>query len=378
MNSLLIAFARCPRLAVVAALPLAPGAAAQPGTVENDYTLKVAIVVYEGVEILDFTGPGEVFAAAARYARSEGRPGFDVFTVSVDGEPVRSQGFIDVIPNFSIEDSPRFDILVLPGGPANRIAQDEAFMGWVRSGVEDATLLTVCTGAVIPARLGMLDGETATTWYGALDRLAEETPDARFVHGKRYVDSGEIITTAGVSAGIDGSLHLVARIYGKAVADRTAQYMEYRWTPEPYLMRTYALLNPRVSEAGREEQLALMVFDSRDWEREIVALERVLESAERDGRADLLRRLGFALMSTERYQRSIEVHRELLEEPGLRGTALYNIACAHAQLGHSEEALSSLEDAVRAGFANYAILREDPDLDPIRGSERFRRLLEVR
>lgn len=104
-------------------------------------------------------------------------------------------------------------------------------------------VFTVCTGAFVLAKTGLPNGREVTTWYGALKALEDNHAELNVVHGKRFVDSGPFVTTAGVSAGIDGALHVVARLLGRSVADGTAQYMEYRWTPEPYLTTGYHQLN---------------------------------------------------------------------------------------------------------------------------------------
>jgi len=219
------------------------------------YTRNVAVVVYEGVEVLDFAGPSEVFAAAATFARANGQPAFNVYTVGVSKEPVTSQGFVKVTPNYTIADAPKPDLIVIPGGSSNALTGNPAFMEWAKRATGEAEVtLTVCTGAFVLARLGRLDGAPATTWYGAIERLREIAPKAQVVEGRRFIDNGAIVTTAGVSAGIDGALHVVARLAGRLVADQTARYMEYHWTPEPYLARNYSLLNPSLDDKGRETQ----------------------------------------------------------------------------------------------------------------------------
>jgi transcriptional regulator GlxA family with amidase domain len=145
----------------------------------------------------------------------------------------------------------------VPGGSSGSVSGDAEFVAWVKSaaGKADVTL-TVCTGAFVLAKAGLLDGKEVTTWYDAVERLRRDAPKSTVLAGRRFVDSGRFITTAGVSAGIDGSLHLAARLFGRVVADQTARYMEYHWTPEPYLAKGYALLNPSADEAGRRLQMA--------------------------------------------------------------------------------------------------------------------------
>lgn len=240
-------------LAVTAAC--AAGASDTPGT----RTRNVAIVLYEGVEILDFAGPSEVFAAASAHAGLGDRPGFRVYTMAATKAPVTSQGFVRITPEFSIDDAPRPDVIVIPGGDSSRLTSDARFMAWAAKAMDEAEVtLTVCTGAFVAAQAGRLDGKTATTFYNAIERLRVAAPRATVQDGRRFVDSGDVVTTAGVSAGIDGALHVVARLVGRSAADRTARYMEYHWSPEPYLARGYSYLNPGLDAAGRAAQQAAL------------------------------------------------------------------------------------------------------------------------
>jgi len=226
----------------------------------------VAMVLYEGVELLDFAGPGEVFAAASRIASVPGSadPSFNVYTVASSKSPIVSQGFLRVMPEYSIEDAPHPDILVLPGGSSAKLSDDARFMTWVKKAIEGAEVsFSVCTGAFVLAKAGALDGKNATTWFGATEKLRQMVPKATVLDGRRFIDEGRIVTTAGVSAGIDGALHLVARLAGRAVADQTARYMEYHWVPEPYLAQTYSLLNPSLDERGQAVQRAALLEDRK-------------------------------------------------------------------------------------------------------------------
>lgn len=184
----------------------------------------VAIFLYNSVELLDFAGPGEVFSAA----------GFNVYTVSVDGKEVLSQGFVTVKPQYSIENAPKPDIVVFPGGNATPSSKDQRVIAWIKSNVSSGTLaMSVCTGAAILARAGLLDGHNVTTFHNYIDGLQEILPNSKVLRDTRFVDNGAVLTTAGVSAGIDGALHLVARIKGLDHAKGTAEYMEYdKWRPE--------------------------------------------------------------------------------------------------------------------------------------------------
>jgi transcriptional regulator GlxA family with amidase domain len=191
---------------------------------QNSKPKKVAIFLYKGAEILDLAGPAEVFAAS----------GFDVFTMSVDGKEILSQGFITIKPEFSIENAPVPDIVVFPGGGATAPATDPKVMEWTKNLYNRGSILmSVCTGAQILARAGYLDNKNVTTWHGYIKDLQKLVPTSVVLENTRYVDNGNIITTAGVSAGIDGALYLVSRLNGMEAAKETAFYMEYdKWDPK--------------------------------------------------------------------------------------------------------------------------------------------------
>jgi transcriptional regulator GlxA family with amidase domain len=189
----------------------------------------VAIFIYEGVELLDFAGPGEVFAAAETI---DGQSAFNVYTVAASADPIVSQGFVKVTPQHTIENCPRPDIIVVPGGATNNAMSDQKVMAWIKAtGREAEITMSVCTGAFMLARAGLLDGRKATTHRASISRLKKEALTATALEKKRFVDSGQVLTTAGVSAGIDGALHVVERLLGLPAAQLTAKYMEYDWTP---------------------------------------------------------------------------------------------------------------------------------------------------
>lgn len=190
--------------------------------------INVALFIFDGVEILDFAGPAEVFAAS----RNE-KGWFNTYTVGASKNPVRGQGFITMIPEYSIQDCPKPDVVVLPGGSVGESLNDPKVIEWLKGASEEWKIgLSVCNGAFIMAETGLLAGKQATTFHGVLDRLESEYPQIKVVRDKRFVDNGNIITTAGVSAGIDGALHVVTRLLGPEVAQATVTYMEYdNWTP---------------------------------------------------------------------------------------------------------------------------------------------------
>ena len=196
------------------------------GPASNDRQRKVAIMLYPGVELLDFAGPGEVFAAAGH-----GRA-FEVYTVGLSTESLLSQGFVRVVPEYSVKNAPQPDVIVVPGGNVGTLMNDDAAMAWIRESAEEATILSVCNGALALAELGLLNGLEATTHHGSIDSLRSWSEEIRVHDDARFVDNGNVITSAGVSAGIDASLHLVGRLLAPEVAQATARYMEYDWRPE--------------------------------------------------------------------------------------------------------------------------------------------------
>lgn len=191
---------------------------------------QVGILIFDDVEVLDFCGPFEVFSVSGR---SEGRALFDVATVSKDTSPVKARGGLSVNPRFSISDAPPFDILLIPGGYGTRpLIHDDELLSWIRDRAGHVELLlSVCTGALLLAKAGLIAGMTATTHHGAIDLLEQLAPDTSVDGSRRFVDNGKIILSAGISAGIDMSLYVVARLHGEEEARKTAAYMEYDWSP---------------------------------------------------------------------------------------------------------------------------------------------------
>jgi transcriptional regulator GlxA family with amidase domain len=189
--------------------------------------LKVLFYLQNGVEVLDFAGPMEVFSYA----------GFDVSVVSKTKDPIISQGILKIIPEYSITDAPPADIIAFFGGSSGNASNDPAVIQWLKTAPSPEYYFSVCTGAFILGKAGFLDNMTVTTFHESIESLKQAVPKARVLSNVRYVDNGKVITTAGISAGIDGALHLVEKIRGKEVAVQTAKYMEYdKWVPEQGLV----------------------------------------------------------------------------------------------------------------------------------------------
>ena len=193
-------------------------------------TRNVAILVFDDVEVLDFCGPFEVFSVAA--SRRDPPP-FRVFTVAQRPGPVIARNGLSVNPDHGLHDCPAPDLLVIPGGQGTRpLLEDETLLAWIRERDSRCELtLSVCTGSLLLARAGLLAGLRATTHWGSLELLEALAPDTEVLGETRYVDNGRIITSAGISAGIDMSLHIVERLLGADHAALTARHMEYDYWP---------------------------------------------------------------------------------------------------------------------------------------------------
>jgi transcriptional regulator GlxA family with amidase domain len=186
----------------------------------------IAIALWDGVEELDFAGPYEVLAA---WARMSERP-VTVRTVASTADVVRCSHDLKVVPDSTWEHVGKVDLLVLPGGDTRPLQADESFLERMRVLAGSGTLMTsVCTGALVYGKAGILDGRRATTHWGALDRLADLGVDVD--REARFVDTGEVVTAAGVSAGIDMALHLVARLESVERAQEVRRYIQY--DPQP-------------------------------------------------------------------------------------------------------------------------------------------------
>ncbi len=195
----------------------------------------VGILLFEDVEVLDFAGPFEVFSRTrlepgVESRRSDASAPFNVFTIARDTRPLMATGGLEVTPGYSFADAPSIDLLVVPGGFGTRaLLENDVTLDWIREVAKSAKLVTsVCTGALLLAKAGLLGGRRATTHWAALDLLASMDPTMTVEREQRVVEEDGIVTSAGVSAGIDMALTVVERFCGKEVADETARYMEYR------------------------------------------------------------------------------------------------------------------------------------------------------
>jgi putative intracellular protease/amidase len=204
---------------------------------------KVGILIFNGVEIIDYTGPWEVFGAA----------GFDVYTVAGTKDPVTTAMGMTVVPKYTFADAPQPDILLVPGGDVQGPTGSATALKWVAdTSRRSQNTLSVCNGAFILASAGLLDGLSATTTYHLLDKFKTDFPKLKVVRDQRFVDNGRIITAGGLSSGIDGALHVVSRVRGNGVAQEIALGLEYDWRPRDRFARG-ALAETLIPDLGLDE-----------------------------------------------------------------------------------------------------------------------------
>ncbi len=196
--------------------------------------IHVGILLFDNVEVLDFAGPFEVFSRTrlqpgVETRRSEEGAPFQVFTVARTRDPITATGGLTVVPRHGFADAPRIDLLVIPGGfGTRRLLNDEETLGWIRRTAAAARQVTsVCTGSLLLAKAGLLEGRRATTHWASLDLLGSLGAGVTVERDLRVVDDG-VITSAGVASGMDMAFYIVETLFGRAVADETARYIEYR------------------------------------------------------------------------------------------------------------------------------------------------------
>jgi transcriptional regulator GlxA family with amidase domain len=194
---------------------------------------RVGILVFEEVEVLDFAGPFEVFAVTEGAAKDK------LFQVSLLGTatgPVRARNGLTVVPDRLYAHAGPLDVLIVPGGwGAEHLAiLDTALLAWLAGAAATVPLIaSVCTGAFLLAEAGLLDGRRATTHHLDFEEFEQRWPRVTLVRGAKWVDEGAVVSSGGISSGIDMALHLVARLEGLETARRTAARMEYRWQELP-------------------------------------------------------------------------------------------------------------------------------------------------
>lgn len=196
----------------------------------------VGILLFDYVDALDFTGPYEVFNLTTYNDNDvkklfsnnlEDKP-FMVSTVSQDGKQITVHNGLKVMPDYSFYDAPTFDILIVPGGPLKAlklVESNKEIISWIEN-YKDKIVASVCTGAFFLAQAGLLNGKKATTNRVALNLLERSFPEVEVIRGVKYVDEGNVITSAGISAGIQMALHVVSKLFDEETAKRTAHTIE--------------------------------------------------------------------------------------------------------------------------------------------------------
>lgn len=241
----------------------------------------VEILLFNGVQIIDYSGPWEVF----------GQAHYHVVTVAQTKEPIHTVFGETVTPDYDFAGAPKADILVIPGGNVNAaLWSNTALIGWIRAASNQTrTTLSVCTGAFLLAKTGLLDGLTATTFHGALNDLKQIAPKTRVVFDQRFVDNGRIVVTAGLSSGIDGALDVVSKMDGLGTAETVALNMEYNWDRHgSYARAALADRNLAFSMEGINATKYLSREGDRTQWTESVSLADKAPASEVEGKVDAL------------------------------------------------------------------------------------------
>lgn len=195
-------------------------------TNKMDEKIKVGIFLFNDVEVLDFAGPFEVFSLSSKNNEKL----FEVITIGETDELITARNGLKVLPMASFKDKLKLDILIIPGGyGAEKIEiKNQITINWIKEQKDKVKILaSVCTGAFLLAESGILDNKSATTHWMDIDRLEKEYPKIRIIKNLKFVDEGNIITSGGISAGINMSFHIIKKLFGVNIAKSTAKRMEY-------------------------------------------------------------------------------------------------------------------------------------------------------
>jgi len=231
----------------------------------------VAILLFNGAQIIDVAGPWEVFGTA----------GFLVHTVAERLEPITMVFGQKVLPDYTFDNSPKSDILLVPGGGVSEPMKNARILQWIQARAKEVNhVMSVCTGAFILGKAGLLAGQTATTTYGMVDDLLA-FPNTKVVYDQRYVESGRVVTTGGLTSGVDGALHLVSKMLGRGAAQAVALGMEYRWDPDSHYARGAladrylpdGLAFAKANLKGAQATMVSTEGDTDRWETKIIVSE---------------------------------------------------------------------------------------------------------
>ena len=220
------------RATFAAATPVKTEAQSNPNTVTTETAslkppdkgqIPVAFLISDGAVVIDFCGPWEVFQDTM-IPGNEQMP-FHLYTVAETKKPIRTSGGMQIVPDYTIQNAPPPKVIVIPA----QSSRSPAVLEWIRKSSQSSDVtMSVCTGAFVLAKTGLLNGKTATTYHGAFGRFAMEFPDIQLKRGARFVENGNLATAGGLSSGIDLALRVVERYYGREVARKTAYNMEYQ------------------------------------------------------------------------------------------------------------------------------------------------------
>lgn len=244
--------AGCQQAPVASLPPNAESTVMEGGTQMATQRLNVGVLVFDGVQVIDYSAPFEVF----------GQAGQNVFTVAKQKAAVTTAMGQSINPRYGFADVPPLDVLVIPGGEVTATQDDPTVQAWIRSVQPRAKhILSVCNGAFILAKTGLLDGKTATTFYGLISELPAAGKNISVVYDKRFVDNGQIVTTSGLTSGMDGALYVISKELGKGTAQQVALNLEYDWRPDfSYARATFA--DMYIMGALRTPKLAKLLSES--------------------------------------------------------------------------------------------------------------------
>jgi len=217
---------------MIATAPSLTEAASEPGPVPNplqppaEGAIPVAFLISDGAVVIDFAGPWEVFENVHILGRTHG-DAFRLYTVAETTKPIRTSGGMQIVPGYTLESAPPPKVIVIPA----QSDPSDAVLEWIRKSTRTTDVtMSVCTGAFLLAKTGLLSGKAATTHHGAYQELAMDFPEIQVKRGARFVDDGNLASSGGLSSGIDLALPVVERYYGREVARKTADEMEYQGT----------------------------------------------------------------------------------------------------------------------------------------------------
>lgn len=191
----------------------------------------IGIFIYPEVEVLDFAGPYEVFTTATRVVKKIRLDApFTVFTVSMSKEPIKARAGLTVLPDFSFDEHPSIDVLIIPGGVVDEEMENQILLDWIkRTDLKSEITSSICTGVFLLAQADVLKTNRVTTHWEDIDDLQSKFKNLDVLQNVRWIDEGKNVTSAGISAGIDMSLHIVERLCGSELAELTAKQMDFEW-----------------------------------------------------------------------------------------------------------------------------------------------------